>query len=225
MRNKELFARCHKIGLQSDNPKRVEEILSIDPNGDCEKYSVKLTLSSGPVLDSEVVGRWVYTPPHVTKPLPGELCDSYFEDIISNGLSVQRYYNLWKFSKKKVHKLGHEPTLQPPRQAESGETRPQRKYLGVIRLPITTLREMRSEHGEHSAKLRIYDTAIPKNHCHGEAILVNSENAPRKTRSILAQQMRTRLMVLAQNSGIDKSPHIPANDPDLLALNISINPD
>ena len=196
--------------------------MSIDQEGKCEPYSVCWLKSSGPVLNSETVARWVYTPPHVHKPLPGELCDTFFEDVLNNGLSVQRIYCRWGASRKSIHSKGQKLVENDGQPNASGEVRACRKYLGVVHFSVAEMREIRVEIENDVAKLRIYDTAIEGNATHAEAMMMN-QGQTKKIRTMLNQQMRTRLLVMANRGGIYKSPYIDQSDTDLLALNLTVN--
>lgn len=218
--NKNLYKSCCEIGAY-EGKNRVEHIASIDKEGKCEPYSVCWKISSGPVLNSETVARWVYTPPHVQKPLPGELCDTFFEDVTSNGLSVQRIYNRWEISRKDIHHKGQKSVENDGQPNASGVVRACRKYLGVIHFSADEMREAYVKVQDDEGKLRIYDTAIKGNVAHAEAMLMN-QGQTRKIRTMLNQQMRTKLMVMANQSGIYKSPYIDCSDTDLLALKLNV---
>ena len=216
-----LYADCRNIG-ECQEPNRVAHFAKVDPDGRCEKYSVCLHHSAGPVLDSEKVGRWLYTPPHVEKPLPGELCDSFFDDAFSSGLSVQRFYCCWKSIRRGLHSLGQKSVETNGATRASAAVRDQRKYLGIVHFSVQELRQQRVELQGGVALIRIYDTAMKCNTTHAEVAAI-AAGPTKKIRKMVAQQMRVRLMTLAKSSGIFKSPYVGPADPDLLALKIEIH--
>jgi hypothetical protein len=172
------------------------------------------------VGDGEVVARWVFTPPHVKRPLPGELSDTFFEDIDSNGMSVQRVLCHWPRSRDEVHQLGQKQVANDGVPNEHGEIRAARTYLGAIKFTAKELRTLNVDL-PNNCHVRIYDTALPGNKKHAE-VMVALQAATKKARTTARQQLRVRLYVLAQKSGVFKSPYISNNDAHLLGLNIAV---
>ena len=70
--------------------------------------------------------------------------------------------------------------------------------------------------------MRVYDTALPQNAGHAEA-MADNKGATRKVKSMLRQQMCIRLMYMAQSAGIHRSPFIDNYDADLMALGVTIH--
>ncbi len=211
-----LFDRCKSIGTE-ESTNRVEACVELDPDGACQRYSVCLKHSPGPVLDSEGLARWVFTPPHVKKPLPGEFCDSFFEEIFSTGLSIQRLHCKWSRASKEVHELGQAQVKDDGKPDANGFVRPKRTYLGAIQFSTSELRNLKAVVDDATTELHVYDTGLPANRKHAE-VMARAHGGTNKKLKASRQQMRVRLMVLANQSGIYKSPFLEENDPNLLAL-------
>lgn len=222
-RNPDLYHRCIEIGnVSSSGSNRVTSCLALDPKNQIQRYSVSPPLSKGPVSNFEDLVRFVFTPPHVKKPLPGEISDVFFEDIFSNGLSVQRLHCRWSVMKADIHSRGVEQTKGVSNVGEDGSIRPQRKYLGVIKLSALALRGLQV-HVDDGGKtsIRIYDTAMPNNIWHAECMAETLGNT-NKAKKMARQQLRVRLLAEASKSGIFKSAYITASDADLMALALEI---
>lgn len=215
-----LASTCEYLGAFEGVP-RVAEFISKDPEGRCQTITLSEKYSPGPVGDVETLARWVFTPPHVAKPLPGQLSDTFFEDIESNGMSVQRIHCHWSRSRGDIHHLGHRQVENDGALDANGIARPVRTYLGAIKFSARELRELTVEAESGSCDVRIYDTAEDGNPLHAEA-MVNLVADTKKKKTAIRQQLRVRLYVLAERSGIFKSPLISKTDPHLVALNIAV---
>ena len=202
---------------------RVNKFIELDSSGLLEKYSIYPSISPGPISNFEILGRWIYTPSHVKHPLPGELSDSAFESIYANGLSLQRIHCHWRLSRNEVHSLGLSTVVNDSKNRAEGDSRPNRKYLGVIKFCAKDLRSIELQDlQETSLSVRIYDTAQVDNSKHSEA-MAKVEAKSKKQRKMALQQLRIQFYMLAKKSGIYKSPYLHDEDSDLSALKLKIN--
>jgi hypothetical protein len=217
----ELYERCCFIGGCNVASNRVQQCIDTDLDGACQRYSVCLGLSPGPVVDSETLARWVYSPPHVKRPLPGELSDVFFEDAFDNGLSVQRVLCRWNVSRDEIHRRGQQTVANDGTPNADGDIRVKRTYLGAVQFSAKELRALRAEAEQSIAELHIYDTALSDNPRHAE-VMANIRGSTKKQKKMVRQQMRVHLYILANSNGIYKSPLLCDDNADLLALNMPI---
>lgn len=74
--------------------KFVAFILGLDADGHCQRVKVGAT-SPGPVLDEEIIARFVFAPTHLSKD-GDEINETLFSDAFTIGASVNRLAAQWE---------------------------------------------------------------------------------------------------------------------------------
>lgn len=196
--------------------------MKCDADAACEQHSTSTFRSYGPVTDDEVLARWILSPIHVRDmQLPGPLCDAAFSDLFTLGVSVQRIHGEWVLRRKEIHRRG-EIAASQKRRAEKASGKPEtRKYLGSVHLKVGAVRRAQQESLSEIRRMRVYGTAMRNDPAHAE-IMGNATASAEKTAKVIRLELRTRLLDLALESGLYKSPYLSADDQDILGLEMRV---
>lgn len=184
---------CDEIGsYQGPRHDFVTYVLSVDASGRCQEVGVS-SYSAGPVRDGETLARFVFAPAHTTS--MGQLDETFVLDAFRHGASVQRLQVDLPQSLSALH-LNGEACAERIRRGSPGRApQPDRTYVGVVALVAAQLRAVHVD--ATAARIRVYDTAMPENHFHGD--IIASELGLTKA---LRKELRVHLFLLACQSGI-----------------------
>jgi hypothetical protein len=142
--------------------------------------------SAGPVQDSETLARFITTPAFIAKPLPGRLEDTFFQEIFTHGMSVQRICTRWTVARKPVHRRGEDFAESRRREERAMGKPPVRKYLGVVHLNAGDVRRAHEAVDVAPRRIRIYNTAEKGNRHHAE---VMSDLGSEKAKKVPAKKL------------------------------------
>jgi hypothetical protein len=198
---------CDEIGAyQGPKAAFVAAVVNLDPDGGCQKEQVGKT-SPGPVQDEEILGRFVFSPAHLTKVEPKNLDESIVDDAFKFGASVNRIQVESKEFLDELHLKG-EAMAEGVRNG-NGERPPQpeRRYLGLLRFVARDVREINVK--LEYPRARVYDTSLEHDSLHGD-IVADITLANGVLEKVIKKDLRTRLFLAitaSDQSGFFISPH------------------
>lgn len=144
---------CQKIHIDTyDSKERVREINEEAQNCVCEAYKMS-KYSPGPVCDSEMVSRFVFSPIHIDKKT-GDIKPSVFSHAFTKGCSVQREK---KASNDEITKFVEDFLASDKKFS----------WNGVLIANCGDLRSIKIDSNKERA-FCVYDTAEEKNPAHAE---------------------------------------------------------
>jgi hypothetical protein len=197
---------CDAIGAFNGEPKNfVDFVLEQDVDGSCQNVKVGAD-SPGPVLDDEVLARFVFCPTHLKKNGDeyGQIDESLFTDITSIGGSVNRLIATDGSVTESIHQRGESIAALVRRGTPTRSPQPDRHYLGAIKLATHEIRALVVD--EVARRLRVYDTSRgPDDSFHGD-IVANMRGLD-KEKKTLRKELRVALYMLAIKSSLYVSPY------------------
>lgn len=204
----------------ADANKRVEHVIAIDPEGECQKHRVS-ECSPGPVADDEVIARSIDFPLR-QDPITG-INDSLFQDAFTMGASTQRVLGEWSEVGRAVHDR-YEARASRRRTGEDGRlANNEWRYIGAVHVTARELRELQLEDAPRKmGRVRVYDAGHTANDSLHADVMVDASDL---TGELKAQRklLRVKLMTVACRRGLFLSPHLPANDPSIVDIQIPLN--
>jgi hypothetical protein len=204
----------------ADATKRVEHVIALDPNGECQQHRVS-EFSPGPVADDEVIARSIDFPLR-QDPVSG-INDSLFQDAFTMGASSQRVQGEWNEVGRAVHDR-YEARARRRRSGDDGRpANSEWRYIGAVHVTARELRELQLDGAPQKiGRVRVYDAGHSADDSLHADVMVDASDL---TGGLKAQRklLRVKLMTVACRRGLFVSPHLPANDPNIVDIQIPLN--
>lgn len=197
---------CDAIGTYTGvREKFAEFAVGHDSDGSCQSIRVGPD-SPGPIHDSESLARYVFGPIHLAKAdgAFAKIDESLFSDAMTIGCSVSRLLAYAGQVTQPVHTRGEAIAQEIRRGSSERQPRPDRCYLGTVKLVAGDVRALRVD--EVEKRIRVYDTS--RGACdplHGD-IIANAAGASTQAEKIIRKNLRVALYMLAQRSGLIAAP-------------------
>ncbi|WP_301233813.1 hypothetical protein [Pandoraea cepalis] len=203
-----------------DHKSRVEHVIDIDPNGDCQTH--KVSEHSPSAVDSEeIIARGIDFPLR-QDPVSG-INDTLFQDAFTFGASSQRLMGEWS----KVGQAIHDRYEERARRRRSGEDgRPANEewqYIGAIHVTARELRELQLEDVPRNARVRVYDAGHSADDPLHADVMVDASDFVGELKA-KRKLLRVKLMNVACRRGLFRSPYLSVTDPRLLNIQIELHP-
>lgn len=227
---------CDEIGAyQGPKEDFVATVVNLDSDGSCQAEQVGRT-SPGPIQSEETLGRFVFSPTHLTSKEPHVLDETIVDDAFKFGASVNRLTSENKESIDALHLKG-EAIAEDIRTGAGGrQPKPERRYLGLLRFAAKDVRGVKFfaqdaqgtnvEFGPPCA--RVYDTSLDHDALHGDIVADTTPRDGVKEKAI-RKGLRTKLFLEITgpaHCGIFVSPHDSGDvDASLFGVTILADPE